>query len=532
MTIQELKTEAKRLKQEGNFLESANLYEKLWELEKNEWNGYFLAQSYRKTENYIKARELHNQLEILYPNFKPLQNEKLWLDYSEKIKDWQNPDLIADAENLIARADKYDKYTGSVYTKTVLNVVKHLIYLDDFSGAKEWLLKLDQSVISNEGFIYNGQWYPADRKIYFINYADVVIRLDSYKSYVENSFEKLNFKSTKNREFSSYLYESITFDDNISRRRLAKHIKHFEEEFAIRKKQNIRKIYNPNKSNLVSDLSHYLFCPVSFAINETFEVEVNNTWEKDEWLGHRKTLIDRYNNFKKTKNYTEAYKDSEIQINDTLKNDFAFIFNSKIIIDNVSNNEKKIYSNNDKTLFGIPDYVMESENGKRYAITEKFSSIYSADSKTPFDSDLIKHFAFLEEFQEARLDFGLFITWYWNLIDIETNNGRIKKKMVITSYRITKIERDQQTKIKLNNAIKRVSDFKKNKSMEIDADKISYANKCFNCSVFIYCNHKTGKFDNITLPYNLTQNKLNENIITKSEPMIRNIENEEDDLPF
>ena len=62
MTTQELKTEAKKFKEQGNFEESMNLFEKLWELEKNEWNGYFLAQSYRKTENYTKARELHNQL--------------------------------------------------------------------------------------------------------------------------------------------------------------------------------------------------------------------------------------------------------------------------------------------------------------------------------------------------------------------------------------------------------------------------------------------------------------------------------------
>ena len=85
----------------------------------------------------------------------------MWLDYSEKIKDWNNPNLISDAESLISRADKYDTYTGSVYTKTVLNVVKHLIYDNDYSDAQEWLLKLDQSVISNEGFPYKGQWFPA-----------------------------------------------------------------------------------------------------------------------------------------------------------------------------------------------------------------------------------------------------------------------------------------------------------------------------------------------------------------------------------
>lgn len=507
MTTQELKIEARKLKQEGNFFESMNLYEKLWEKEKNEWNGYFLAQSYRKTDNYSKARELHYELAKIYPDFKPLRNDKLWLDYSEKIKDWQNPNLISDAENLLSRADQYDKYTGSVYTKTILSVVKHLIYERRHSDAHEWLLKLDQSVISNQGFNYNGQWYPADRKVYFIRFADVLINLGNHINYIENCFEKLNFTSTKLSQFSTHLSKTITFDNYISRFRLAKHIKHFQEEFTLREKANYNKSYNPDKTILVSDLSHYLFCPVSFAINETFDVNANSTWEKDEWLGDKKMLIDRYKVFEQTKNYEETFKESQIPINDALENDFEYIFNSQIIVDNVSDKETTVYSNNDNTLFGAPDYLMQSEDGKKYAITEKFSSIYSADSKTPFDSDLIKHFAFLDEFHTAGLDFGCFITWYWDLINIETNNGRVKKKIVVISYRITKIERNEQNSSKLINTIKKVSDFKKSKSMAIDGDHISYANKCFNCSVFTYCNHKTGKFDSIELPYDLTKNK-------------------------
>src|SRR5690606_32058195 len=128
MTTDEIKTLAKKKKQEGDIDEALNLFKQLWELEKNEWNGYFLAQCLRKSDNYTEARELHNELEKVYPNFKPLQNDKLWLDYSEKIKDWQNPNLIKDAEDILSRADKYDQYTSSVYTKTVLNVVKHLCY--------------------------------------------------------------------------------------------------------------------------------------------------------------------------------------------------------------------------------------------------------------------------------------------------------------------------------------------------------------------------------------------------------------------
>lgn len=68
--------------------------------------------------------------------------------------------------------------------------------------------------------------------------------------------------------------------------------------------------------------------------------------------------------------------------------------------------------------------------------------------------------------------------------------------------------------------------------MAIDADRISYANKCFNCSVFTYCNHKIGKFNIINLPYDIDKNKVNENVVLKSTQIIQIEKDEEDDLPF
>src|SRR5690606_12820981 len=117
MTISELKNTAKEYKKAGDFDKSAELYEELWSQEQNEWNGYFLAQVYRKSKNFQKARNLHNQLAQRYPNFKPLKTERLWLDYSEKIKDWDNPYLVADAEEILSKTNQYDQYEGNIYIK-------------------------------------------------------------------------------------------------------------------------------------------------------------------------------------------------------------------------------------------------------------------------------------------------------------------------------------------------------------------------------------------------------------------------------
>lgn len=531
MTVQDLKIEAKKKKDEGDFAEALDLYKQVWEQEKNEWNGYFLAQCFRKTENYIEARQLHTELERSYPNFKPLQNDKLWLDYSEKIKDWNNPDLVSDAESIIARADKYDQYTSSIYTKTVLNVVKHLCFERDYNLAYEWLLKLDQSVISNSVFNFQGQAYPADRKTYFIRYADVLISLNAHITYIDKCLITLNFKGSKHTQFKNYIVEDITFNDYISRVKLARHIKNFQEEFYLRKKKSPKITYNKDKITLISDLSHYLFCPVSFAINETYIVEANTSWEKDEWLGEKRLFIDRHKLFNKTKSFDETFNDSQIKVDSELIANFDYLLNSTIRVNNVTNPQPTIYSNKHNSLKGAPDYIMQDKNGSKYALTEKFSSIYSADSKVPFESDLVKHYAYLDELDKVNLDFGFFLTWYWELQDIETNNGNIKKKIVVSSYRLTKIERKESNSVKLQKAINSVVALKENRSMSIDGDKISYANKCFNCSVFSYCNHKTGRFDSIELPYNLGSNNIGD------EPRIeferQGVDSEEDDdFPF
>ena len=44
----------------------------------------------------------------------------------------------------------------------------------------------------------------------------------------------------------------------------------------------------------------------------------------------------------------------------------------------------------------------------------------------------------------------------------------------------------------------------------MEGNRISHPKKCLNCSVVSYCNHKTGKFNTIKLPYDISEMKLNE----------------------
>jgi len=537
-TIQELRTNADELKKKEDFVNALPLFREIWEKEKSDWNGYYLAQCLRKTSNYSNARELHSYIKTNYPNFKPIQNEELWLDYSEKIKDWKNPDLLSDAESLLSRTNKYDKYTGSIFNKTVLSVVKHLIYNNSNSTALTWLDKLDFTVLSNSPFSFKGQKFASDQKAFFVRYADVLVKLDKHIEYLEGCLTCLRIEGIKQTQFKKYIIETITYQDNqgnsqITRLRFALYLKYFKEEISNRTKNAFTKIFNPKKITLVSDLSDFEFCPVSFAINETYSVSSNATWEKDEWLGEKKHLIDRYNDFQKTKNISDTFKDSSIEINDTVKNDFNEIFNAKLIINNYDGSSKTFHSNPTDTVRGNPDYVFENTSGKRFVVIEKFTKRTSEGIATAFNNDLIKLYGYIFELASLNIDFGYLIYWYWQLDDIEDGNGNVKKKIRIRTYRIFKVEKTAENKSKHATSLSRVNEFKRTGNFEVDGDRISYPNKCLNCSVVSYCNHKTGKFNSIKLPYDISEITLNgQPNVNIQTPKTNDKSETDDDLPF
>jgi len=537
-TIQELRTKADELKKKEDFENALPLFREIWDAEKSDWNGYYLAQCLRKTSNYSDARELHSFIRTNYPNFKPIQNEELWLDYSEKIKDWDNPELLSDAENLLSRTNKYDKYTGSIFNKTVLSVVKHLIYNNSNSTALTWLDKLDFTVLSNSPFSFKGQKYASDHKAFFVRYADVLVKLDKHIEYLESCLTCLRIEGIKQTQFKKYIIETIIYEDyhgnsQITRLRFALYLKYFKEEISNRTKNAFTKIFNPKKITLVSDLSDFEFCPVSYAINETYAVSSNSTWEKDEWLGEKKHLIDRYNDFQKTKNISETFKDSSIEISDTVKNDFNEIFNAKLVINNYDGSNNTFYSNPTDTVRGNPDYVFESTSGRRFAVIEKFTKRTSEGIATAFNNDLIKLYGYIFELASLNIDFGYLIYWYWQLDDIDEGNGNIKKKIRIRTYRIFKVEKTTENKSKLTTSLSRVNEFKRTGKFEVDGDRISYPNKCLNCSVVSYCNHKIGKFNTIKLPYDISEVTLNgQPSVNFQTPTVNDKSETDDDLPF
>lgn len=499
--ITELREKGKLYRNNDQIKQALEIYKELWGVEKNAWNGYFYAQCLRKLNKYVEAREIQDEVKRLDSSFQPIRNETLWLDYNEKIKNWDNDNLIEDAIEIINKTNQNDQYLGNIYVKTVLAVVKNLIFKGDNIEAFDWLKKIDFQPLSNTIYRYDGQYYPSDKKTYFIYYALLLTNLKRHIQYIENSLKEIGFNDLKIASFRKYIIEKITYGENISMRRLALFIKDFEEELRLKQNKSYELQYDNSKTTLISDLGNYEFCPVSYAINETFKVPENETWQKDEWAGEKLHLYERYKLYKKNRNLSEAFADSKIELNDRYKSLFNPIFMSEMIQNNYDKKNTTVYTNKNSSIKGIPDYVFKDDNGKNFVVIEKFTRKISEVNSSPFFNDLVRVYGYINELYSLNISYGKLIYWYIDYDNYTDNNGKNVIKRFVKSADVFHVSNTLEEKNRLTASIKSLEEFKRTKTKIIDADRISFPNKCLNCSVVTHCVHKTGKFNKITLPY-------------------------------
>jgi CRISPR/Cas system-associated exonuclease Cas4 (RecB family) len=503
MFNQESKLEADRLRKDKKFDQALIIYQKLWANEKKAWNGYFVALCLRQDGQLIECRQFHDEFEKLFPGMPAMKSERLWLDYKQYIKDYDYPDFVEAGTQILAQSNQYSKETDKVYIKTVLAVVQRLSYSP--TEKLEWLNKLDQSILDNNVFRFNDIAYPADRKRYFIEYANCLVDLGKHNQYIGDKMCELGFSGIKHNEFLKHITESFTFKDykgsvHVNKLKLALVLKILAEETHLRQGKNIENIYIKNKTLSVSDLSHYTFCPVSYAIHRTFKIYSSESWQKDEWKKEKLYLADRYKRFHEANNFEYPFEDTRLALDHNLKEKFAAIFKSKMELNNATSKEPSIMKGNYGKINGAPDYIFLHPKNIRYVVTEKFSHKNSADSNVPFESDLIKHYAFLSEFESYGINFGLFLTWYYSHEEVE-NGKEGEKKIVINDYRLVKVKIDPKNKVKLHERIEAVKLFNEDGRLDVDGRQISYPKKCLSCSVVSYCHHKTGLYNQIELPY-------------------------------
>lgn len=505
MTTAERRAEAKRLKGEKSYLSAIIHYEILQVEDLSDWNDYFLSVCYRHTKQFQKAWPLVRNIVERSPSFQPIKNEILWLTYSDKIKNINNDNVIEDAEDLLLSCDISNRFTGPIFIKTVLEVVSQ--YKEAYpSLALTWLEKLNPLSLTNTVYRFNNITYPSDKKRYYILYADVLIASGNYMEFIREKLAFLSFSESKLEDFTNYIQKSLTFEtysgsEKISNTKLALYIKNLQEEVIFKGLTNPKTAFQDKTLVSVANLSSFLFCPVSLAINLTFDQYQNESWEKDEWKNEKLRLGDRYSFFNGDNIY-RVFQDTKIEQTSKMIEEFSFILNSKLVTNNTGSAKPNIIFGSNPNIVGVPDYIFKSPNGDFFVVTEKFSYGSHEEVHIPFKSDLIKPSSFLNSFPELNLKFGLLLTWFWTTLEIDDHRGKFRK-IVVSSYNIAEVKKTEQNQNAILDIEKDIRKFKTFRTHKVEGKKLSDPKKCLNCSVVSFCYHKTGRFNTVNLPYTL-----------------------------
>jgi len=402
---------------------------------------------------------------------------------------------------------------------TVFKIFFYCLAYEYYYTAFNWLNKIEFTALSKTNNIFNNEIYPSDYKNYFLQLAEILIRTDKYKEYIDNCLTSLGFEGEKHKCFHNIIISEICFkrfnrnDEEIyiSRFLLSNLLRNFKEELNIKRNQLYRNqfIYNPHKPILMSEIADFLFCPVSYAINVSFKMPCDFSWENDEWSGKKVNLLERYTDYRANKDFSKVFYNSNIKIDEELQKGFAEIFSSKLIYNSIDNSNSKYFSNNNDTIRGKPDYIFENRDYEKFVVIEKFTK--SPRNMKLYPNDMIKILTCLYEFENLNLSFGYMIYWYWNYIKEVNENGKKINTIKIISYKIYRIEKSLDNQLFYDNTLKQLTEFNETKHLKVDGKELSELPiKCLHCSFCNYCNHKTGKYDLINIPYDISSLKVTE----------------------
>ncbi|MGX7666653.1 hypothetical protein [Flavobacterium pedocola] len=264
----------------------------------------------------------------------------------------------------------------------------------------------------------------------------------------------------------------------------------------------ILKSISEKKSISATDISSFNFCPVSYSISKSFEIEHPTNEDKRLTginLHESLRLIDK----KLPPNCSESsFFDSDVLNNEKIKK----IKNCEVVFSGHSN-ENFYFVNQEKNYIGQPDYIFRDTNNKYFVVEEKFKFLNNYIDEQNFDYEKIikkrekikNHFfenhilqlqSYIENIKEYNIEYGILIYWFYDF-EYELPN--------VHSVSLKIIRKGENSEI-LNKTVDELKNFITTKS--IDLTNNVNPNKCAACSVNKYCAHKTNELKNLSFPYN------------------------------
>ncbi|KUO65987.1 MAG: hypothetical protein ACYCZ2_12865 [Lutibacter sp.] len=272
-------------------------------------------------------------------------------------------------------------------------------------------------------------------------------------------------------------------------------------EINLRFKSKNYKIREKNDQFIsATEISSFLFCRASHSISKTFVIEESlNKFSK--YYGtkfHEEfRLLFKKKDFGFRSSFNAQFSEKQ--------NIFLREINSCSLIFAGHKNQNFSFQNLKKGFIGQPDYIFKDTKNEYFVVEEKFhlrnsENKISEMNKFPdedfFDSHLAQLQSYIQYIEDYDIRYGVLVNWYYYIDD---------EKPIVDDFTYRILYKNRNTDL-LENTFTEIQKFKKTGEIRFNANV--NLNKCLNCSVNLYCGHKTDEFNLLKYPYDRNYLKL------------------------
>jgi len=485
---------------EEQFNINSDVYLNTWKQEKTLNHAIKLVRSLRKNRKFEEAKEFHDKFQKLYPDNKQIEGERLWFIFSSKVCNSANDSYVDDADTILKLCSQDDASTKLIFEVTSLFTASRLVRDKQYSEAYKKLSKLNPNLLSTDGRINDdGDYYASNKKRFYSLKADALIGMGKFSFYLDWAYSALNFSKEKKDEFIDEIITRSTFNSKVRGWRLGDYLYDLDRELVIKGGQTMP-VLEKRDHIFASELSQYLFCPASYAINRSYNIPKPVSIDSALWQGDKDGFLDKYIQYQSNRDIDECFKDFN-NASDIVKQQFEELFKTKILINNTIDNNLSSYRSDNKGLVGAPDFILESSNGEKILLMEKFSAVGASGINKVYDADIIEIEAYLTKFKSLNLSVGYFVNWVWGMDTEPDGSGRNTIIIKMDSVIIKKLSIDECRENYVDVTVKKITSLLNN--TQLPASNIGFVNKCFHCSVKEFCCHKSGELEYLKLPYEM-----------------------------
>jgi CRISPR/Cas system-associated exonuclease Cas4 (RecB family) len=267
------------------------------------------------------------------------------------------------------------------------------------------------------------------------------------------------------------------------------------DEYKLKKEKKYEINRNISTNISATDLANYTFCPIGYSIGRSFDIKRLSLSETGAQLHAQCRLLRRlgFSKGKPAEFEEEGFEYLDYYITEENKAFFNEIENSQLIFSGHSENEHSIkyFLNSNISFIGQPDYVFRNKDGKVFIIEEKFKRERYRGFDTFFRNHKVQLASYIYFLDELNAAYGYLVYWMYDYIENHLHYERCL---------VQRVDKSENAEKFLNEAYNGVKDFMQKKYYNFNTEILD-PKKCASCVYCMYCGHKNGRRNQVSLPY-------------------------------